>query len=140
MVGAQVTITDVQHGTSRSLVTTQTGDYVAPDLPAGSYKVRVEAKGFKTIERVNMPENIWAEIKARSTLIRCGVLLITTKVDPGYSGELTFGLFAVKFDFPLEMGARIANITFHEVVGETSSYRGQWQGGRVSTKGPEIQT
>src|SRR5882724_11699865 len=54
VAGAQVTITDVQHGTSRSLVTTQTGDYVAPDLPAGSYKVRVEAKGFKTIERVNI--------------------------------------------------------------------------------------
>src|SRR5438445_5876149 len=54
VVGAQVTITDVQHGTSRSLVTTQTGDYVAPDLPAGSYKVRAEAKGFKTIERVNI--------------------------------------------------------------------------------------
>ncbi len=51
VAGAQVTITDVQHGTSRSLVTTQTGDYVAPDLPAGSYKVRAEAKGFKTIER-----------------------------------------------------------------------------------------
>ena len=54
VVGAQVTITDVQHGTSRSLVTTQTGDYVAPDLPAGSFKVRAEAKGFKTIERVNI--------------------------------------------------------------------------------------
>jgi hypothetical protein len=54
VVGAQVTITDVQHGTSRTLVTTQTGDYVAPDLPAGSYKVRAEAKGFKTIERVNI--------------------------------------------------------------------------------------
>jgi Carboxypeptidase regulatory-like domain len=54
VAGAQVTITDVQHGTSRNLVTTQTGDYVAPDLPAGSYKVRAEAKGFKTIERVNI--------------------------------------------------------------------------------------
>jgi len=54
VVGAQVTITDVQHGTSRSLVTTQTGDYVAQDLSAGSYNVRAGAKGFKTIERVNI--------------------------------------------------------------------------------------
>src|SRR6266550_4606284 len=46
VAGAQVTITDVQHGTSRSLVTTQTGDYVAPDLPAGSYKVRAEDNAY----------------------------------------------------------------------------------------------
>lgn len=95
----------------------------------------------KTIERVNLPENILAYVSGRTTLFRCGVKLETAAVAPGYCGELTFGLHnAGEFDFTLEMGARIAHITFHEVAGETRHYRGQWRGGRVSTEGSEVQT
>jgi len=36
------------------------------------------------------------------------------------------------------MGARVVHITFHEVLGEGSQYRGQWQGGRVTTEGREV--
>ncbi len=52
--GATVTITDVQRGISRTLTTDDAGTYVAPNLDPGTYKVRAEAKGFKTIERVNI--------------------------------------------------------------------------------------
>jgi hypothetical protein len=52
--GASVTITDVQRGATRALATDDAGFYVAPDLSPGTYKVRVEAKGFKTVERVNI--------------------------------------------------------------------------------------
>ncbi|WP_263366525.1 TonB-dependent receptor [Edaphobacter bradus] len=52
--GATVTITDVQRGTARSLTTTLAGEYVAPDLIPGMYKVRVEAKGFKSSERADV--------------------------------------------------------------------------------------
>jgi len=52
--GATVIITAVQRGVSRTLITDDTGAYVAPDLDPGIYKVRAEAKGFKTIERVNI--------------------------------------------------------------------------------------
>jgi len=52
--GATVTVTDVQRGISRSLATDQAGEYVAPDLFPGAYKVRVEAKGFKTFERADI--------------------------------------------------------------------------------------
>ena len=51
VTGASVSVTDQQRGTSRSLVTSQAGDYVVPNLPPGVYKVRVEAKGFKSAER-----------------------------------------------------------------------------------------
>ena len=51
VTGASVSITDEQRGTSRSLVTTQAGEYVAPNLTPGVYKVRVEARGFKSAER-----------------------------------------------------------------------------------------
>ena len=52
--GATVIITDVERGVTRSITTDDAGAYVAPNLPAGTYKVRAEAKGFKAVERINV--------------------------------------------------------------------------------------
>ncbi len=92
---------------------------------------------IKTIEKVNLPENITASFGPRTTLQRCGVQLITTNVSPGYSGELTFGLknHNKTKEFELELGARITQIQFEYTSENISTYRGQWQGGRVSTEG-----
>jgi hypothetical protein len=49
--GATVTLLDTQRGTARVLTTDESGAYVAPNLLPGIYKVRAEAKGFKTVER-----------------------------------------------------------------------------------------
>ncbi len=59
----------------------------------------------------------------------------------GYCGELTFGLknHSKYNDFILELGARITQIIFHENTENISEYRGQWQGGKVSTQG-QIET
>jgi hypothetical protein len=51
---ATLTITDVQRGTSRTLTTDSSGEYVAPGLLPGTYTVRSEAKGFKVFERRNV--------------------------------------------------------------------------------------
>ena len=48
LVGATVTVTDIQRGISRTLTTDSSGQYVAPNLLPGTYSVRAEAKGFKT--------------------------------------------------------------------------------------------
>ena len=42
-------------------------------------------------------------------------------------------------DFTVELGARILHVIFWEVSGKGASYRGQWQGGRVTTKEEETQ-
>lgn len=94
----------------------------------------------KTIERVNMPENLTASITPRSTTYRSGIFIRTGNVPPGYRGGLTFGLSnegtaTVK----IELGARFVHIQFHEVKGGGSVYRGQWQGGRVTTRKKEKQ-
>ena len=47
VTGASVIVTDVERGTSRTLTTDQAGEYVAADLAPGTYKIHVEAKGFK---------------------------------------------------------------------------------------------
>lgn len=94
----------------------------------------------KTIEKVNMPENLTASITPRSTTYRSGLFIRVGNVPPGYQGELTFG-FKNEGPVPvtMEMGARIVHIQFHEVKGGGSMYRGQWQGGRVTTKRRERQ-
>ena len=90
----------------------------------------------KTMEKVNLPKDVAAIFRPRSTLQRSGIGLFTATANPGYSGELTFGMCNLgKNNFRLEMGARIAHILFFRTSENFSAYRGQWQGGRVSTKG-----
>jgi deoxycytidine triphosphate deaminase len=90
----------------------------------------------KTIEKVNLPSDIAGIFRPRSTLQRCGVALSTSTANPGYSGELTFGMCNLgKNNFRLEMGARFVHILFFRTSENVSTYRGQWQGGRVSTQG-----
>ena len=94
----------------------------------------------KTIEKVNMPDNLVGLFKPRSTLQRMGLYLRTAQVAPGYSGELTFALTNVgPATVKIELGARVVHIMFSEVKGASALYRGQWQGGRVSALEKETQ-
>lgn len=95
---------------------------------------------MQTVEKVNLPENIVAIPYPRSTLLRSGVWLLATQIAPGYSGILTFGLKNMGGSkFKVDMGARVAHVIFYEIAGKGVSYRGQWQGGRVTTKKEEKQ-
>jgi deoxycytidine triphosphate deaminase len=94
----------------------------------------------RTIEKVNLPTSLSGIIFPRTTLFRSGIAMFNGVVQPGYAGELTFGLCnQSQSSIKISFGARIAHITFHEVLGEGSRYRGQWQGGRVATDGKETQ-
>jgi hypothetical protein len=66
--GATVVVTDVQRGASRTLTTDDSGDYVAPDLQPGTYKIRVESKGFKTAERPNVVIEVATDVRADFSL------------------------------------------------------------------------
>ena len=95
---------------------------------------------FKTMENVNMPDDLLAIMTPRSTLFRSGVYIFGGQTPPGYKGGLTMGIYNFRDNqFELEMGSRVVHIMFFEVKGESSLYRGQWQGGRVATKGKEKQ-
>jgi hypothetical protein len=60
---ATVTVTDVARGVSRTIVTDDTGQFVAPSLNPGTYTVRVEAKGFRTVERANVPVEVGQTVR-----------------------------------------------------------------------------
>jgi dUTP pyrophosphatase len=95
----------------------------------------------KTCEIINLPKNIAAIFKPRSTTFRCGLVLRSGIANPGFSGPLYFGIKNEgEIPVEIEMGARFVSVIFLEVKGEAiHTYRGQWQGGRNSTKGRERQ-
>ena len=95
---------------------------------------------IKTMETVNLPVTLSGVIFPRTTLFRSGLALFNGVVQPGYSGELTFGISNLgTSNITVSFGARVVHITFQEVLGEGNQYRGQWQGGRVATEGAEVQ-
>lgn len=129
---------------------TPLGEKIA-DIKKHTGPVTLKAHSYvlvKTMEKVNSPSTkivvdrgrppayVMYHMYPRTTLHRSGILLIATKGDPGYFGELTFGLANLSdMDFDFELGARLANVVFEEVEGEISRpYRGQWKGGRVVEK------
>jgi deoxycytidine triphosphate deaminase len=126
------------------------------DIKNGDKEVILEPHDYvlvKTIEKVNIPSekipiaegavpsHIMLDVHPRSTLQRSGIYFMGTKTDPGYSGELIFALTNLSnSQFRLELGARIANVTFEQVAGDiVRAYEGQWKGGRVSAKKKEKQ-
>jgi hypothetical protein len=66
--GATLTIEDVQRGTSRTLTTDTAGAYNAPNLLPGTYKVRAEFKGFRTVERQNIALEVGQDIRVDLSL------------------------------------------------------------------------
>lgn len=90
----------------------------------------------KTIEKVNTPNNAIGMILPRTTLFRMGLFMQTGFCQPGYNGDLFFGIYNTSQQiYNLEMGARYAHIIFLQIDGGlVRSYEGQWQGGRATTK------
>ena len=93
-----------------------------------------------TMEKVNLPLDICARFVPRTTTFRSGLFLRTGVAQPGYCGKLTFGL---KNEGPvevvMELGCRFVHAQFEWVDGGGNQYKGQWQGGRVTTEKREKQ-
>lgn len=93
-----------------------------------------------TYEALNTPKDLMPLVFPRTSLFRAGLLLLNSKTDPGYKGQLTMGLKNLsEFEVKLQMGARICNIVFFKIEGSTVAYRGQHQGGRISPHEEEQQ-
>src|ERR1700694_3994262 len=68
VAGAVVVVADIQRGTTRAVATDASGDYVVTELQPGVYKVRAEAKGFKTVERVNIVVEVAQDLRVDISL------------------------------------------------------------------------
>jgi deoxycytidine triphosphate deaminase len=93
---------------------------------------------FQTIEQINLPHNLFAYIRPRTSLIRSGIPLETAFISPNYQGKLTVGMKnQSRHPVDIQLGFRILCIAFFPIDGEAVPYRGVWQGDRVSTNGKE---
>lgn len=89
-------------------------------LEPGSYEV-VFTQGCK------FPSNVAGNIIHRSSVLRCGNLLISAEFDPGFETENIGSFMTVLSPIKIEKGARLGQIICHRTDIEAEKYNGQWQ-------------
>jgi dUTP pyrophosphatase len=83
-------------------------------------------------EIVNLPVNVMALGRPRSSLLRCGVTIGTAVWDAGYSGR-SQALLTVHnpAGFRLQKNARVLQLVFFSLTGATDGYQGKYQGENI---------
>ena len=67
--------------------------------------------------------------RPRSSLLRCGVTVNTAVWDAGYSGRSQSLLVVYNpLGFRLQKDARVVQLVFFRLTGETKGYQGKYQG------------
>jgi dUTP pyrophosphatase len=95
------------------------------DLAAGIYMVTYN-------EIVHLPKNIMALGRPRSSLLRCGVNVGTAVWDAGYEGRSQSLLMVHNpKGFRVQQNARITQLVFMELTGESEGYKGFYQGENI---------
>lgn len=105
--------------------------------PAG-YDIRIaedihlrrgEFKLASALEHLDMPNDVLAYVKDKSTYARRGLSLFNTVIEPGWRGFLTLELKNQgDNEFVIQRGSPIAQIVFHRLDGPTEQpYRGKYQ-------------
>jgi Carboxypeptidase regulatory-like domain len=87
--GATVTVTDVQRGLTRTLITDAAGAYAAPNLLPGNYAVRAEAKGFSPLERKGLSLEVGKDVRVDLTLQPGGLTQVVTVTEAAPLVETT---------------------------------------------------
>jgi dUTP pyrophosphatase len=83
-------------------------------------------------EIVHIPRNIMALGRPRSSLLRCGVNVGTAVWDAGYEGRSQSLLMVSNpRGFRVQRNARITQLVFFELTGETEGYNGIYQGENI---------
>jgi dUTP pyrophosphatase len=83
-------------------------------------------------EIVHLPNNVMALARPRSSLLRCGVTINTAVWDAGYSGRSQSLLVVYNPQgFRLQKDARVLQMVFFRLTGETDGYRGKYQGENI---------
>jgi dUTP pyrophosphatase len=96
------------------------------DLPLGCYLVKYN-------EVVNLPRNVMALARPRSSLLRCGVSIHNAVWDAGYSGRSQSLMVVYNAQgFRLHRNARIIQMVFFCLNSEAAEgYRGMFQGENI---------
>jgi dUTP pyrophosphatase len=83
-------------------------------------------------EIVHLPKNLMALGRPRSSLLRCGVTIGTAVWDAGYEGRSQSLLVVYNTrGIRLQRNARIIQLIFMEMTGESEGYKGVYQGENI---------
>ena len=133
--GVEMTLKQVEKLTGAGTVDYDNSKRVIPDseviefdsegwvtLPQGSYKILLN-------EIVNIPKNLAAIAKPRSSLLRCGATLETAVWDAGYRGRSECMLVVHNpAGFKVEKDARVMQLLFYHLNTEVAEgYSGRYQ-------------
>jgi dCTP deaminase len=92
------------------------------DLPRGSCSL------VPTLEWVELPVDLAATLRCRSSFGRKGIMIGAGFVDPGFRGQLTLCLVNMGAeDVPLVQNNRVVQMIIHEVKGGDRLYKGRYQ-------------
>ena len=79
-------------------------------------------------EIVHIPTNLMALARPRSSLLRCGISIGTAVWDAGYSGRSQSLMLVYNSRcFRVQQNARVAQLVFMTLTGQTGSYAGKYQ-------------
>lgn len=112
---------------------------------------------IRTKESLKLPHWMSATVHERTTVFKCGVIVRSTSVDPGFDGHIVAGLYVPDMTaLTIEEGARVLSVEFEPIVqiemgpfsddaptgfilstmeDHNNSYNGIWGGDKVSTQG-----
>jgi dCTP deaminase len=84
-----------------------------------------------TKETVSIPDDLVGHLAGRSTFAREGLVthLVAGWCDPGFHGELTLEMLNVGHrPIEVDVGERVVQLAFNEMVGEKMAYEGNYSG------------
>jgi len=94
-------------------------------LPRGVYRAYIN-------EVINLSKDLMALARPRSSLVRCGANILTAVWDAGYRGRSEVGLVVYNENgIWLKRNARIMQLVFIKLSGETEEYSGIFKGENI---------
>jgi hypothetical protein len=90
MTSAKVTLTNEETGLTRTATTNAAGNYSFTELPVGSYRIQVEAAGFKTEVRSKVVINV-ADVREVNVQLQTGEVTETVTVEVAAVSVKTVG-------------------------------------------------
>lgn len=134
--GFDLTLAEVRRYSGPGTIGIDNADRVLPELEP----IEPDERGFLFLtagayhityaETVNLPKDLMALGRPRSSLTRSGVAIHTAVWDAGYSGRSTSLLVVYNAEgFRVQLGARVAQLVFIQLsTPDEAGYQGVYQG------------
>jgi dUTP pyrophosphatase len=133
--GFELTLRDISAYNSAGQIALTNKDRILPDLSplpfAADGFIHLDPGAYLITynEIVNLPKNIMALGRPRSSLYRCGVGVGMAVWDAGYHGRSQSMLTVYNPQgFRVQKNARVAQLVFLEMSGDSTGYKGIYQG------------